>query len=277
MVVHRMASTPLKGMVTGMLLTALVQSSSAITAITVGLAAGRLITFTGAVGVVLGTNIGTTVTAQLAAFDIVILAPYLITAGLVIVVAGGHPARLAGIALSGSGLFFQGLLWIHDGLSSLASGPFLPSLLRMASGHPLLAVAAGVLGSTAVQSSSVVIALAILLTRQELLTLPAATAIVLGANVGTCSTALLAAMGSNIAARRVALVHLVLNAGGVLLVLPFLTFFTQLVSLSAADPGRQVANAHTLFNVISSLAVLPWAGGFARLVALLVPEGNKRN
>ncbi|KKM12427.1 hypothetical protein SY88_03925 [Clostridiales bacterium PH28_bin88] len=263
--------SPLAGAVTGMVLTMLVQSSSAVTVITIGMVSSGLLSFSQAIGVVLGTNVGTTVTAQLMAFDLGQYGLPITATGVMMVLVGRKTVRRLGTAVAGLGVVFLGLDMMESAATSLQYRDGLVIYLINMGQHPFQGLVAGLLATAVLQSSSLVIGIIITLADQALVSLPGAVALVLGSNIGTCITAVLAGLGGTTDARRVAMAHVLLNIIGALVFFPFIDTFARLVSLTSPYLPRQIANAHTIFNFITSLAVLPWAESFAKVVCRLVP------
>ncbi|MFZ5942881.1 MAG: Na/Pi cotransporter family protein [Bacillota bacterium] len=272
-VINNFTHTPLKGCLTGTALTMLLQSSSAVTVITIGLVDTGLMVFTQALGIVLGTNIGTTLTGQILAFNLEKLGLPIIYMGLLLIL---FPGLLRGIGfnLCGLGMIFLGMDFMAKAFLFIQSNPLFYHLLIITQRNNLLAVIAGIIFTAIIQSSSAMTGIVLVLAKNGQLNLVTATAIILGSNVGTCITALLAAIGSTTAGKRVAAAHVLLNILGVLLFYPFLLQFTQLMSLTSTDLPRQIAHTHTVFNILSSLLVLPFAGLFTRLICWMVPQSN---
>lgn len=264
--------SPAAAMFTGMVVTALVQSSTAVTVLAIGFVNARMLGLVQAVGIILGANIGTCVTAQMLSLNLTALAWPAAAAGLLLQLPGLKRAslRFAGQALLGFGLIFFGLDLISSSFTPLRDSAWFARLLASLSGSPPLAVLAGTIFTGLIHSSATTTGVVIALSREGLLDLPSAIALVLGGNIGTCFTAVLASIGGTTAGKRVALAHVLLNLGGVLLFLPLLKPFAVLVQLTDPSLPRQIANAQTFFNVASSLAVLPFIHGFTRLLTLLV-------
>ncbi len=257
----------------GAVLTAIIQSSSATTMMLIGFVAAGLMTFPQTLGVILGSDIGTTVTVQLIAFRVTDWAPLLIGLGFTTAfLAGRRIVKDAGQALLGFGLLFLGLKLILDGVAPIKDSPVAIEVLAALGTSPFPALMAGAVFSALLASSTATTGIAIALTAEGLLTVPAAVAIVVGANVGTCSTALAASIGGNADAKRVAIAHIAFKLFGALLVFPVLEPFATFAVRSAVDPGRQIANAHTLFNVGISLLFLPFMSWAARLIQGLVAD-----
>jgi phosphate:Na+ symporter len=170
---------------------------------------------------------------------------------------------------------FLGLKLILDGVDPLQTHPLAAQTLAALADNALVGVLGGAVFSALVTSSAATIGLTLALAHEGLLHLPGAIAIVLGANIGTCATALMAAVGTSAEAKRVAAAHIAFKLGGVALVLPFIDPFTALVAASTVDPARQIANAHTFFNVGISLVFLPFASLAARAIEAMVPPDHQ--
>jgi phosphate:Na+ symporter len=260
----------------GAAVTAIIQSSSATTVMLIGFVAAGLMTFPQTLGIILGADIGTTFTVQLIAFRVTDYAPLLVGIGFVLVFVGRRRAvKDVGQAILGFGLLFLGLRLILDGVAPIRQNELTLDVLRALAANPLTGVLVGAGLSAALASSAATIGVAIALASAGLLALPGAVAIVLGANVGTCATALAASLGANADAKRVAVAHIVFKLLGVVVIFPFLGPFTDWVAATASDPGRQIANAHTLFNVGVSLVFLPWVPWAARAIEALVPATHE--
>lgn len=259
---HQMTSTPWRGIWSGTLATALLQSSTALTVMAVSFVDSGLIPFQNALGLILGSNIGTTVTTQLLALPLDQFIPYTLLFGGV-----GYlffPDRWRYLALSclGLGMLFLALSLLESGMAPLAELDWVQNSLHQLGDHHFKGVIAGTLLSGLLHSSAATTAIVMVLAEDGWITLPTALAFIFGANIGTCFTAILASLATKRAAQRVAIFHVLLNLFGVLLFLPFLTPLANLLEWIGGSLSLQVANAHTLFNVISSLVafpLLPWA------------------
>jgi phosphate:Na+ symporter len=260
-------------LLSGAAVTGIIQSSAATTLMLIGFVSAGLMTFRQTLGIILGADIGTTLTVQLIAFRVTDYAPLLIGAGFVVTFIARRPTpRDVGQAVLGLGLMFLGIKLIIDGVAPLRSSELAIDLLRVTTEMPIVAALVAAVFSALVASSAATIGLALALATQGLIGLPGAVAIVIGANVGTCATALAASVGATAEAKRVAVAHIAFKVGGALLVFPLLGPFTALVAASTDDPARQVANAHTFFNLGISLLFLmftPWA---ARVIEAMVPQ-----
>jgi phosphate:Na+ symporter len=273
------------GLLTGALVTTVIQSSSVTTVLVVSFISSGLMSLSQGVGVILGANIGTTVTAQIVAFKVTKLAFVLLAAGFALTLLSRREAlQHHGRGAFGLGLVFLGMTLMSDTMVPLRSyPPFLDWMVRLEA--PALGILAGTLFTALVQSSSATTAVVIAMASQGLLTLPAGIALILGANVGTCVTALLAAIGKPREAVRASLVHVLFNIVGVALWVGFIGELAAAVkaispahgelsgaALRAASVPRQIANAHTVFNLANALIFLPVGGLLARLTERLVPD-----
>ena len=284
-VLSRLTVNRFAGVATGALVTAVIQSSSVTTVLVVSFISSGVMSLSQAVGVILGANIGTTVTAQIIAFKVTKLSIAMIAAGfgLTFFSRRGN-LRQHGSGMMGLGLVFLGMSMMGEAMQPLREyPPFVGWMVRME--NPVLGILAGAAFTALVQSSSATTGIIIAMASQGLLTLPAGIALAFGANIGTCVTALLAAIGKPREAVRATVVHLLFNTIGVLVWLAFIDDLARFVvwlspqapGLSgmdrlAADAPRQIANAHTLFNVANTLLFLPFAGLLAVLVERLVPD-----
>jgi len=276
-VLLRFTGTPLAAAFTGTVLTALVQSSTAVSVLTMGFADAGLIALPQAIGVILGANVGTCLTVQLLSFKAGGVALALLAGGLALW-AAGRRSRLGacGQAVCGLGAVFLGLEGMGAAFAPWQHAPWFAHTLLALRANPWAAAAAAAALTGLLHSSGAATGIVIALARQGLIDLENAVVLVIGNNVGTCFTAVLAALGSTTAGRRIAAAHLLLNLAGAVAVLPLAGPFAKLITLTAPGLDRQVANAHTLFNVVSSLLVLPFVQPFARLIAALVPETGHR-
>ena len=243
-----------RAVVLGGVATAIIQSSSAVTSLTVALVEAGTMSFRSSLGVLLGANIGTTSTAWLVSLKLTSIGPFFIVFGTVL---SAIPTRLK---MLGKAAFYFGFIFFSLDVVSLTLKPLGQSAsfaeLLSRSSSPLMGVMAGMLVTAIVQSSSITIGLCILLVQQNILVAAAAIPIVLGANIGTTATALVASIQMQRTARRVAVGNLCFNVFGVLLFLPFLRPFAAWMVKLAGDPGMAVAWAQLIFNLVMSFAVL---------------------
>ncbi len=260
-------STP-RAVLLGCLVTAIVQSSTAVSVITLGLVDSGILSFMQGLGVILGAGIGTTLTAQLVAFKFTLLGPLFIPLGFLIGIFGRRFAFL-GKPVFFFGLVFFGIGMISDASSPLRDNPELMSYLVALDSVPL-AILAGFVLTNVFQSSSVFTGLVVVLSGSGVLSIGQAIPMVLGSNLGTL-TPLIASLNQSLFARRTAAAQFLFNIGGVLLILPFLHIFTALIVDLGGTAAQQAANAHTLFNIVQTAAFLLVLGPFTKLVERLVP------
>jgi len=272
----RMTSTRLAAVGSGALVTAIIQSSSATTLMLIGFVSAGLLTFPQSLGVILGADIGTTVTVQLLAFRVQELSLLLVGVGFATVFFGRRGlVKSLGQVVLGFGFIFLGMKVMNDGLAPLADNELTRQVLVALAGNPFLGLLVGAVLSAGMASSAATIGLTLSLGQQGLLPLSASLPVVLGANIGTCATALAASMRSSSDARRVAVAHIAFKVLGVALVFPFIGPLANLVALTSLDPARQIANTHTFFNVAISALFLPFAPWAARVITALVPEEER--
>ncbi|HHY70428.1 MAG TPA: Na/Pi cotransporter family protein, partial [Thermoanaerobacterales bacterium] len=260
------------GVIVGAVVTAIIQSSSATTVMVVGLVNAGIMDLSQAIGVIMGANIGTTMTAQLIAFKLTNLALPAIGLGTGIFFFGRNKTqRFIGQIILGFGLLFFGMQTMEVALKPLAKMPEFVSFMANFSKTPLLGVLAGLLTTGLLQSSSATIGILQALASQGIVNISIALPILFGDNIGTCITALLSSIGTNITARRTAVFHLTFNVIGTLVFLLILPLVQMVVTFTSADPVRQIANAHTIFNISNTLIQLPFTFLLAKLVTSLIP------
>lgn len=252
-----MTATPIRGFWAGGISTAFLQSSTALTVMAVSFVDAELLPFENALALILGSNIGTTLTTQLLAFPIAYITPYLLILGALGYLFIPNRIRYLFLSIFGLSLLFFAMSMLQSGLAPLADRPWVQQFLQQLGDNHLKGVLAGTLLSALLHSSSATTGIVMLLTEDGWITLPTALASIFGANIGTCFTAVLAAMASSRAAQRVALFHVLLNVFGVLLFLPLVHPLAQGLTFMGGGLSRQVANAHTLFNILSSLLAFP--------------------
>ncbi len=284
-VLAKLTTNRFMGAITGAFVTAVIQSSSVTTVLVVGFITAGLMSLAQSIGVIMGANIGTTITAQIVAFKVTKAALLMIGVGFFMLFASKHEkTKQYGGMIMGLGMVFFGMSVMSEAMKPLRSyQPFLDLMVTMENPWIGIMVAAAFTGL--VQSSSATTGIVIVMASQGFITLPTGIALAFGANVGTCVTALLAAIGKPREAVRAALVHVLFNIAGVLIWVGFidqLAAFVQSLSPShpelsgadrlAAEAPRQVANAHTIFNIANTLIFIGFTSQFARLVEWLVPD-----
>jgi len=260
------------GLLAGVGITSIIQSSSATTVMVIGFVNAGLMTLKQAVGVIFGANIGTTITAQLIAFKITHYVLPIIGIGFILqFFCKKRVPKQIGMVIFGFGLLLLGLSIMTDTVRFLRSSQAVRSIFVDFSRTPILGVIAGMCATMIVQSSSATVGMTMALGMGGLIDINAAIPLLLGDNIGTCVTAMLASIGTNVGARRAAVAHVLFNVIGTTIVLLLLPVYKTLVIHTADNIGRQIANAHTLFNVINAFLFLPFAGAYAKLIKKIVP------
>ena len=278
-ILRKLTSNRFMGIIAGAFVTALIQSSSATTVITVSFVNTALMTLQQAVGVILGANIGTTITGQLIAFKVTQFAFPMITVGFAVAsFSKNYKRQMWGKVLMGLGLLFLGMTTMSGVLKPLQGSAPVREFFTQFSTSPILAIFAGTLVTVFVQSSSATVGLTMTLAGSGLIGLQGAFFLVLGDNIGTTITAQLAALGGNRAAKQTAMAHTLIKVIGAIYFAFFIMdsggFFMNLIRRTSHDPIRQVANAHTIFNIVNCLLFIPFVPAIARLAKLIIPSGK---
>jgi len=257
-------------------ITAVIQSSSVTTVLAVGFVSAGLLSFQSTLGLILGAHVGTTVTAQIIAFKITKASWAMVAFGFLIsVIFVKKSFKDIGSIILGLGLVFLGMNVMSEATEPLKTyEPFMKLMEGL--DNKLWGILIGTVFTAAVQSSSATTGVVIVLVSQGLLDTYSGISIILGANIGTCVTALLAAFGKPRAAMRVAFSHVFFNVAGVLIWFAFINQLSEIVSyLSATDQARQIANAHTIFNISNTLIFIWFVKPVSKLVLWLLPEKKK--
>ncbi|HEY5651937.1 MAG TPA: Na/Pi cotransporter family protein, partial [Acidimicrobiia bacterium] len=278
-ILARLTSNRLFAVATGAGVTAVIQSSSVTTVLVVGFVTSGLMTLSQAAGVIFGANIGTTITAQIIALDVTRYALAFVAAGFAVSFFGKREqARARGTVVMGLGLIFFGMGVMGEAMEPLRNEPaFTDAMVSLSSAWLGILVGAGF--TAIVQSSSATTALVIVLAAQGLVPLEAGIALILGSNIGTSVTALLAAIGKPRDALRAAAIHTGFNTGGVLLFLPFIGVLAEVVRGIGGGLAREIANAHTIFNVVATIVFMATLTPFVNFIQRLVkdrPEPEER-
>jgi len=272
------------GLMVGAFVTMIIQSSSATTVMLVSFVQAGLMTFVQSLGVILGADIGTTVTAQLVAFKLTDYALLMIAIGFGLMMFGRNEnQKNIGESVLGFGILFYGMKLMSDAMFPLRTyEPFITTLSHLE--NPLLGLLVGAAFTALIQSSSAFTGIIIVLAQQGLLSLDAGIPLIMGANIGTCITAGLASIGASREAKRVAMAHVMFKIVGVLLFIFWIPWYADIIraispastevgmaNLSAVVP-RQIANAHTIFNVGLALVFIPFTGIFANIILRIFPD-----
>ncbi|NLY36021.1 MAG: Na/Pi cotransporter family protein [Tissierellia bacterium] len=263
----------------GMIITIIVHSSSATSVMVVGFVNSGIMSLQQAVGVIMGANIGTTVTGQLLSFNLTRFAPIALAIGLVLQLTGKTTKRknLAEV-LIGMGILFIGMSLLKDAMNPLKGYPKFEEYLIRWGSNPFLGISLGIIITVLMQSSAATIALLIALGSEGILPLEAAIYILYGDNIGTCTTALFSSIGSSRNARRIAFIHLLFNIiGTVIFVLllgkPLLKIVT---AINPTDVARQIANSHSLFNIVNVIILFPLAGFLVKISEIVIPNKDDK-
>jgi len=269
----RVTDNRLKSAAFGSVATALIQSSSLLMVTMIGLINANLMSVQQAIGVMLGQEIGTTMTAQVVAFDIGDYRLLLVVIGLIFLeFFTKRDWKKFGEIFMGLGIIFIGMGFMSSALDALIEVPWVADSLLTMSQHPGLAILAGIVLTAVTQSSTAVTSLVVAMGISQAITLPAAVGIILGANIGTCFTGLIASLRLSPTARQASFAQIIINIAGVLLFLPFITPFSDLIQRTSSVLPRQIANAHTVFNVTVSVVLFPFVPLIAKASKRLAPE-----
>ncbi|NEU05714.1 Na/Pi cotransporter family protein [Clostridium senegalense] len=282
-VFDKITSNPVKGVLTGAIVTGIIQSSSATTVMVVGFVNAGLMNLYQATAVIMGANIGTTITAQLIAFKMDFLAPLCLAIGAMIVLfSKNNKKKQIGNIVLGFGILFLGLDLMKNAMSPLADSPIFTTLILKLQGKVLLGVLLGAVMTAVIQSSSASTGILVALASTGALPLSVAIPILLGSNIGTCVTAMISSIGTSRTAKKAAVIHLLFNVIGTLI---FIGFATQLANVvqtitpgnDAAAVKRQIANAHTIFNVINTFLLIWFIKPLVALVNRLIPGEDEKD
>ena len=263
------------GVLLGAVVTAVIQSSSATTVMVVGFVNAGLMGLPQAVGVIMGANIGTTVTAQIVSFDLTGMAPLALGIGILLYLfAGNEKYKQVGEVFIGFGLLFTGMESMKLAVSPLAEYKGFTDLLSTFGRYPILGLLLGFGITAIIQSSSAAMVMLVVLASQGLVPLSSALPILYGQNIGTCVTSLISSIGANKNAKRAAMIHLIFNILGTIIFLILLNGIVVkfVVSLDPGNVARQIANVHTIFNIVSTILLLPCNKLIVKLAMRIVPD-----
>lgn len=280
-ILERLTTNRFTGMLVGIIFTGIIQSSSAATVMVVSFVNAGLMNLSQAAGVILGANIGTTVTSQLVSFNLSEIAPVFLLGGVIMVMFINNPTiKRYGEVILGFGVLFMGLTTMSGAMGTLKSSPLIMNTLSNLNNH-FLGVLFGFACTAVLQSSSVTVSIVLLMASQGLLELPICFFIIIGCNIGACVSAILACLGGNKNAKRAALIHFLFNVFGSILTfivltiaLPQITNF--FITISHGDLGRCVANAHTIFKVVQVIVFFPFMQFIIALTNIIVPGRDEK-
>ena len=274
-ILERLTTNRYLGVLVGAVITAIIQSSSATTVMVVGFVNSGMMTLRQAVGVIMGANIGTTITGQLIALDAGAIAPFIAFLGVVMVVFLKQPkVRNIGGILAGLGVLFIGMEMMSTAMMPLRdSKAFIDMMTKFS--NPLLGILAGAIFTALIQSSSASVGILQALATSGAISFSGAVYVLFGQNIGTCITAVLASIGTGRNAKRTTIIHLSFNIIGtaVFTILCMLTPLTSWVGgFTPANPAAQIANMHTLFNIVTTILLLPAGNLLAKLAEKILPD-----
>lgn len=273
-ILEKITSNKVIGVLVGTIVTAIIQSSSATTVMVVSFVNAGLMTLTQATGVILGSNIGTTITAQMVSFNLEVIAPIFIGVGAIVMMSAKKKRikDLAYIAL-GFGILFMGMGLMSSSLKPISNLQIFNDFISVIGKNHFLGVLVGLTMTAILQSSSATTGILVALANSGNIDMNVAFPIILGCNIGTCVTAILAGLTANRTAKKAALLHLLFNIFGTVLFLPFSDKVVTFVNyLTPDNVARQVANAHTIFNVVITIFILPISKYFVMLVNDILPD-----
>jgi len=264
--------TPYHGFFTGTIATILLQSSSAVTVLTIGFINAGLLDFYQSIGIILGTNVGTVATVELLALNVSRVAvPLLIFAAIMFLIPSSK-TRSMGLFFGGFSIIFLGMDALRMISGFIQNSVWLQTILSFTEHQNLIGLIIGLMVASMIQSSSATIAMTMGMIFNSAIPLNFGLAIVLGSNIGTCITAILASFGGNVEGKQVATAHLLLNVVGVSLFYPFIPDFVHFLTRLTSNPPTQIAHFQLIFNLVSSLAILPFSKPFAKLTLYLAPK-----
>lgn len=266
----RFTRTPTHSFFSGLFSTFALQSSSAVTVLTISLTHSGIIGFAQTVGIILGTNVGTTVTTELIALRLEDFAVPILLVGAAMWLQSKPLFRSIGLILGGFGLVFLGIDTMQVMAKPLETSQTFRTLFLESSHSIWIGLLTGTVFTALIHSSSATTAITMSLMVHQIFTMETALAIVLGANIGTCFTALIASIGTNLASKQVAWLHTLFNVAGALFFLPFLSSLAQISAMLTADPAIQIAHSQTIFNLVCSLVALPFATQIGKITQRLI-------
>lgn len=277
-ILEKLTSNRVKGVLVGAAITAVIQSSSATTVMVVGFVNSGLMTLKQAVWVIMGANIGTTITGQLIALDIGVIAPLFAIAGVgAIMFIKSEKVHHISSIFAGLGILFMGMDMMGAAMSPLKESEAFISLMTKFD-NPLLGILVGALFTAVIQSSSASVGILQALASTGMIPLSSAVFVLFGQNIGTCITAVLASIGMKVNAKRTTVIHLLFNIIGtvlftvICLVTPYVTWIE---AMTPGDPVAQIANAHTVFNIVTTLLLLPFGTHMANIAVRILPDSKK--
>lgn len=270
------------GLIVGIIFTGVIQSSSACTVMVVSFVNSGLMSLYQAAGVIYGANIGTTITSQLVSFNLSEAAPVILLFGVLTMMLGKGKQKVGriGEVIVGFGILFLGLSSMSGAMSGMKDSPGVMNLLKSLH-SPFLAILMGTVITSVIQSSSVTVSIVLLMANQGLLALPISLYIILGCNIGACASAVLASLTGKKDAKRAAMIHLLFNVIGTVILFLILQVGMDIVvdmimGVSGGNKGRFIANAHTIIKIFQVIILFPFSNLIVRLTYLLIPGDDKK-
>ena len=274
-ILEKLTSNRILGVLVGAVITAVIQSSSATTVMVVGFVNSGLMTLRQAVWIIMGANIGTTITGQLVALDIGTIAPLFAFAGIALgMFSKKRNVQNIGSIIAGLGVLFIGLGMMSDAMVPMRDSEVFVNALTSFS-NPIIGIVVGAIFTAVIQSSSASVGILQALALSGLIDIHSAVFVLFGQNIGTCITSLIASVGMNRNAKRTTVIHFMFNMIGTVLfvILCLVTPLTDAVAgLTPAHPASQIANMHTLFNVVTTIILIPFGTGLASLAEKILPD-----
>ena len=278
-ILEKLTSNRIKGVVVGAIITAVIQSSSATTVMVVGFVNSGLMTLKQAVWIIMGANIGTTITGQLIALDIGAIAPLfaIIGVGAIMFVKNEKVHHISSI-IAGLGILFMGMDMMGAAMEPLQNSEAFINLMTQFS-NPFLGILVGAVFTAVIQSSSASVGILQALAATGMIPLSSAVFVLFGQNIGTCITAVLASIGMKVNAKRTTIIHLMFNIIGTIIFTAICVatpaYVNWVESLTPGDPVAQIANAHTIFNIVTTLILLPFGSYMAKAAERILPDSKK--
>lgn len=276
-ILEKLTSNRFLGIIVGAGITIVIQSSSATTVMAVGFVNSGMMTLRQAVWIIMGANIGTTVTGQLIALDVGLFAPLVAFLGVALIVFLKMPkVHHIGKIMAGLGILFIGMEMMSTSMNPLREAEWFVDIVKNFS-NPLVGILVGAAFTAIIQSSSASVGILQALAVSGVISLPTAVYVLFGQNIGTCVTAVLASIGANKSAKRTTVIHLLFNVIGTLLftILCMFTPITSFMESVTADPAAQIANMHTVFNIVTTVLLIPFGGLLASAAVKILPDDKQ--
>ncbi|MBW6410415.1 Na/Pi cotransporter family protein [Clostridium sp. YB-6] len=271
-ILEKVTSNPITAVMIGAIVTAVIQSSSATTVMVVGFVNAGLMNLVQAAGIIMGANIGTTITAQLVSFKLDEIAPVFVFVGTIMAMfARGKKRKDIGNIILGFGILFTGMGIMSEAMKPLTNAPIFSEFIASIGDNWFIGVVAGASITAILQSSSATTGILVALATAGAIDINIALPIIFGCNIGTCITAIIASIGTNKTAHKAAMLHLIFNITGTVIFLPFLGILGSFVQTTSTDVSRQIANAHTVFNLANTAILLPLSKYIIILINRLIP------